>query len=66
VRDVPSILDEWRALERELAEATDNAQRATIDARIDAVRAEHAAALDERSDQADALGSMVSLGTPAD
>jgi len=47
VRDVPEILSEWRALERELDSAHDDQTRVALAARIDVLRLEHAAALEQ-------------------
>jgi len=47
VRDVRSILTEWRALERQLHAATDDESRVVLAARIEVVRLEHAAALEQ-------------------
>jgi hypothetical protein len=58
-RDVPAILDEWRRLERELDESTEPARRVVLQERIEAVRTEHLAAIQERDVEAHQLG-----GTP--
>ena len=54
-RSIDDILAEWRSLERELERAPDEASRAAIEARLEAIRAEYqeaqkarAGLLDER------------------
>ena len=47
MRDVVSILSEWRALERERDDATDGDRVAALNARIERVREEHAMVIDD-------------------
>src|SRR5688572_1268052 len=47
VRDVPAVLADWRSAERELDSAHDDQIRAALAARIDVLRLEHAAALEQ-------------------
>jgi hypothetical protein len=65
-RDVPTILAEWRALERQLDAASDDELRDALRARIGAVRAEHAEAMAERRDEADVLGQFGYLSPDAE
>jgi hypothetical protein len=54
-RSIGAILADWRALERELAATTDEVAIEDLQARIAALRAEHAAAQAARSDRLDEL-----------
>ncbi len=56
MRDVPAILAEWRALERELHAASDDETRVVLGARIEVVRSEYAAAFEELDVEAHQLG----------
>ena len=52
MRDVVSILSEWRALEHDRDEAIDGDVVAVLNARIEVVRAEYAMAMDDRDVEA--------------
>ena len=62
-RGVPSILEEWRAVERELDVASDDEAREYLQARIAGLRAEYAAAL---SHDADVVGHQQQPSGPSE
>ena len=63
MRDIPTILEEWRTLERELDAVRDRQARTLIILRIETIRAEHAAAVEAQADKADDLGSLSPIST---
>ena len=65
-RGIRSILEEWRAAERELDAATDDDIREYLHARIAALHAEHHAALGKRFEEADVVGHLVPQFPPAE
>ena len=61
-RPVSTILEEWRALERELHESMDTAERIDIERAVAALADEHRAAVDAQQPEADTLGATRSMG----